>query len=63
MTNYNSTIFPPQWVAGFIDGEGCFHVAIVNNKSMKTGFEVQLQFSITQHIRDCALMLQFIQFF
>jgi LAGLIDADG endonuclease len=29
---------------------------------MKTDFEVQLQFSITQHIRDCALMLQFIQF-
>ena len=37
-----------QWVTGFIDGEGCFHVSIVKNKTMKTGFEVQLQFSITQ---------------
>lgn len=30
---------------------------------MKTGYEVQLQFSITQHIRDYALMLLFTKFF
>jgi hypothetical protein len=63
MTSYNNTIFPPQWVAGFIDGEGCFHVALINSKKMKTGFEVQLQFSIAQHVRDYNLMLQFIKFF
>ena len=63
MIKYNYTILPPQWVAGFIDGEGCFHVSIVNNKTMKTGYEVQLQFSITQHIRDTALMVLFINFF
>jgi hypothetical protein len=28
---------------------------------MKTGFKVQLQFSITQHVRDYELMLQFIK--
>ena len=59
----NNIVLPPQWVADFIDGEWCFHDSIVKNKTMKTGFEVQLQFSISQHIRDAELMNRFIKFF
>nr|QCW06953.1 hypothetical protein [Drechslerella brochopaga] len=42
------------WIVGFIDGEGCFTIGITPSKN-KTGFGVQLNFNITQHIRDKAL--------
>jgi len=45
--------FNPFWVAGFVDGEGCFYV-----KTSKThsGYKVSAYFSIAQHIRDIALL-------
>jgi hypothetical protein len=48
----------PQWLAGFIDGEGCFYILTSNSKLYKTGTSVQLQFSITQHSRDKNLMIR-----
>jgi hypothetical protein len=64
MTNkFNTNIFNPGWVAGFIDGEGTLHVAINKNSTMALGYQVQLQFAITQHIRDELMMLKFIDFF
>ena len=30
----------------------CFYVLIAKSKTTKTGFVVQLQFGITQHVRD-----------
>lgn len=56
-------ILHPEWVLGFIDAEGCFHVAIQNNRSMRLGVQVQLQFSVSQHTRDRALLERFIPFF
>ena len=41
----------PNWLVGFIDGEGCFYVNIFKSKT-KIGYAVQLNFKITQHIRD-----------
>lgn len=46
----------PAWISGFIDGEGTFHVAIQKNSTIALGYQVQLQFAITQHIRDTTLM-------
>jgi len=59
----NNSNLNPQWVAGFIDGEGCFHVSIIPNNTMRTGYEVRLEFSISQHVRDAALMSLFLLFF
>ena len=47
---------PPQWLSGFIDGEGCFYILVSKSKSYRTGASVQLQFSITQHSRNIELM-------
>ena len=44
-------------------GEGCFTVGVFKNKSLRLGYQVQLEFSITQHRRDHELLLQFIEFF
>lgn len=59
----NQTILNPAWVVGFIDGEGTFFVAVQKNNTMALGYQVQLQFAITQHIRDAPLMAKFPDFF
>lgn len=58
-----ASLLHPEWVLGFIDAEGCFHVAVQRNNTMRLGVQVQLQFCITQHIQDMELMTRFIPFF
>ena len=41
-----------QWVIGFTDGEGCFHVGINKNESMKLGVQILPEFTIVQHEVD-----------
>lgn len=35
-----------------MDGEGCFHIGITVNKTMKLGYQIIPEFTIVQHIRD-----------
>ncbi len=46
----------PQWIVGFVDGEGCFHVAINRHPEMKLGFEVLPEFTVVQHERDAQVL-------
>jgi hypothetical protein len=41
-----------QWVVGFVDGEGCFHVGINQNESMSLGVQVLPEFTVVQHEVD-----------
>jgi hypothetical protein len=41
----------PKWMSGFASGEGCFSISLIHNKD-KTRTDVQLKYSISQHIRD-----------
>ena len=41
-----------NWIAGFVDGEGCFHVAINKQPKAKLGWWVLPEFRIVQHQRD-----------
>lgn len=50
----------PNWLVGFIDGEGCFYVSTRKNKS-KLG--VGMIFSISQHSRDHLLTSKIISYF
>lgn len=45
----------PNWVSGFVCGEGNFDVGIRESNN-NVGFQVVLRFRITQHIRDTELM-------
>nr|QJQ35520.1 LAGLIDADG endonuclease [Fusarium ananatum]QJQ35561.1 LAGLIDADG endonuclease [Fusarium guttiforme] len=54
---------PPQWVAGFTSGDGCFKVSIRESKLHKTGSRVVLLFVVTQHIRDELLLKSLVDFF
>lgn len=42
----------PQWIAGFVDGEGCFHVSINRNKKMTLGWQVLPEFRVVQHEKN-----------
>ena len=52
-----------QWIVGFVDGEGCFHVGIAKNHTYKMGYQVLPEFVITQHERDIKLLHQLKSFF
>jgi hypothetical protein len=41
-----------DWIAGFVDGEGCFHVAINRMSKMRVGWQVLPEFRVVQHRRD-----------
>ena len=46
----------PEWVSGFVAGEGKFYIGFKANLRMKVGYDVYLKFRITQHKRDKHLM-------
>jgi hypothetical protein len=58
----NQTIPDPHWMSGFVDGEGCYYIA-VNPSSNKAGGTVQLKFSVGQHSRDTLLLKSFVNYF
>ena len=45
-----------EWITGFVDGEGCFHVGINRHSDMKSGFQVLPEFTVVQHERDVRLL-------
>lgn len=42
----------PQWIAGFVDGEGCFHVGLATNTCAAFGTQILPEFTVVQHRRD-----------
>lgn len=51
----NMKIIDPNWISGFVSGEGNFFISVINSKT-KVGKQVVLIFSITQHSRDARLL-------
>ena len=45
-----------QWITGFVDGEGCFHVGINPHKEMTAGYQVLPEFTVVQHKRDVQIL-------
>ena len=45
-----------EWITGFVDGEGCFHVGISKHPDMTTGFQVLPEFTVVQHKRDVQVL-------
>lgn len=58
----NPTIADPQWLAGFASAEGCFFIGIHKSSTIRVGVNVQLEFQLTQHIRDEFLIRSFIEY-
>lgn len=45
-----------QWIAGFVDGEGCFHVGIARHDEMTMGVQILPEFTVVQHERDVQIL-------
>ncbi len=52
-----------EWVTGFVDGEGCFHVGINVHPDMTSGHQVLPEFTVVQHERDAQLLHAIKSFF
>jgi hypothetical protein len=53
----------PDWVVGFVDGEGCFFIGIQRNPTVKIGFQVIPEFRVVQHKRDLDVLHSLKKFF
>lgn len=53
----------PQWVSGFVAGDGGFSIYVRPAKDYVIGEKVDSRFHITQHSKDLELMQLFIPFF
>ena len=47
-----------DWLVGFVDGEGCFHIGINKNEGVKFGYQILPQLTVVQHKRDINLLYQ-----
>lgn len=45
-----------EWIVGFVDGEGCFHVGISQHQDMTAGVQVLPEFTVVQHERDVQVL-------
>lgn len=52
----------PEWLVGFVSGEGNFMIRLINSPANKLGYQVGLRFQITQHSRDTLLMKNIINY-
>ena len=52
-----------EWITGFVDGEGCFHVGINPHADMRCGYQVLPEFTVVQHERDVQLLQELRDFF
>lgn len=58
----NTTIInDPQWISGFVSGEGNFDAGVRISKNI-IGYNVYLRFRITQHVKDTKLLELIIKF-
>jgi len=53
----------PDWVVGFVDGEGCFHVSVQSHPEMTAGYQVLPEFVVVQHLRDVSILYALKKFF
>ena len=53
----------PQFITGFSDGEGCFHLAFSKNEKYSSNWSIWLVFRIGLHLKDKAILENIKSFF
>ncbi len=48
----------PEWIVGFIDGEGCFHIGISKHSDLRSGYQILPELTVVQHQRDLDLLYE-----
>ena len=52
-----------DWIVGFVDGEGCFHVSLQSHPEMSSGYQVIPEFVVVQHKRDIQVLYALKKFY
>lgn len=52
-----------QWIVGFVDGEGCFSISVVRNRSTSLGWQVQHEFVVAQSAPSKNVLEELQEFF
>ncbi len=52
-----------NWIVGFTDGEGCFSVSFIKNKTTKNGWQIFPEFVITQGEKSLPALKIFLKYF
>ena len=52
-----------EWVVGFVDAEGCFHVSVNRHPEMSIGYQVLPEFVVVQHTLDRQILMALKRFF
>ena len=50
------TVLTADWIVGFIDGEGCFHVGISKHVELRFKYQILPELTVVQHKRDIDLL-------
>ena len=53
----------PEWITGFIDGEGCFSVSFSKRTNLRVGIEAKPSFAVGQGISSRPAMEELCQYF
>ena len=56
-------ILSNEWISGFVDGEGCFHISVLKHSDMSVGYQVLPEFTVVQHERDKQILFALKEFF
>ncbi len=51
------------WITGFTDGEGCFSIAVINNRTTKFGKQIFPEFVVTQGLKSLTALEKIKNFF
>jgi hypothetical protein len=61
--NQQERLWHCGWIAGFVDGEGCFSCPIFRNRTTALGWQVQPEFSVVQSVRSSQVLEELAEMF
>lgn len=61
--NQQERLITAFWICGFVDGEGCFSVSVINNKTTRSGIQIFPEFVVTQGEKSLNALKKINKFF
>ena len=61
--NQQERLLTPDWIVGFVDGEGCFSVPIYRCDKMTLGWQVRPEFAVVQGASSRDVLEELVRFF
>ena len=61
--NQQERLLTPEWIVGFVDGEGCFSVPIFRCYKMTLGWQVRPEFAVVQGASSRSVLEELVRYF